>query len=405
MPQFFYAAMNKAGNIVSGVQEAPNESAAISAIQSQGFIITQLTSAVSPGQVLSKQKRKKRKRVKFEDIHFFIGQTAELLDAGVPLLRSLEIISSLVPSQQFADVIKEITTSVRGGSTFRDSIARHPKYFPSYWPFIIEVGESSGNLSHILHELARSIEAKHSLESKIKLALIYPCILVTAAVCVIAVFMLKVIPVFAGIFESFNAELPALTQGVLTLSFWMRRYFVLLILVMALMFYFVKRYFSTTKGKEVRDSMILKLPIFGEVVHEVVHARINMLLSLLVNSGLNLIKSLEIVSQACGNRVYEAAMARVSLAVQQGETLANAMRSEPLFSTMMVQLVMIGEESGKMPNMLDRCSLYFENRVNIFAARLSVIIEPLVLSFVGLLVGTIVIAMFMPIFTLPTVIH
>lgn len=405
MPSYFYTARDSKGGIVHGKQEAESEYLAIRVLQSRNLVITDITDANTQFKASQKKKNKKRhKRVKAEDLLFFIRQTSVLLDAGIPLLRSVGVIEAQIESERLYTAILVIKDDMRAGLTFKDALAKHPKVFPGLWAFLIEAGESSGNLPLILHQLADHLEASMNLKKKMTSALIYPTILVSLSLAAVLVFMLKIIPVFAKLFANFNAKLPPLTMAVIATSNFFQRYFVLMVVLTFAGIYLARRYIATPAGRRNADSLLINLPMFGPLIRDSILARISINLSTMVKSGVNLLKSIEICSKVAGNTLYESALENVGQDIQQGRTLSGSLAENELFAPMMVHMIAIGEESGKLPEMLERVAKYYAERVDVFLERLNTLIEPVVLVLVGGLVGILVVSMFLPIFTLSNVI-
>lgn len=403
MPVFGYQARDAQGKAVAGIQEAGSEAAAVRILQSRDLLVTRIQSLSSEFQKKTKAKRKHRK-VKAEDLLFFIRQEATLLDAGIPLLRSIEIITNQINSLRLLEALEKVKNDIKSGSSLRDSLARHPKIFPPLWTHLIEAGETSGNLPLVLDQLATNLEANMNLRKKLVSAMVYPAVLIVIAFGAVLVFLLKIIPIFSKLFKMFNAKLPGITVFVISISDFMRVYFLPIFATLLVIAFFVKRYLDTPMGRAFADRTVLRIPVFESFIKDGILARISINLSTLVKSGVNLLKSIEIVSQISGNTVYQTALLNVSHDVQQGKSLSNALAQNPLFPPMMVDMIMIGEESGRLPDMMSRVAKYYEDRVDTFIGRLSTLIEPVILVFIGALVGFLVVAIFLPIFSLSTVV-
>ena len=406
MPVYIYTARDSGtGNTVHGNQEADSEYAAIRILQSRNLLIFKIASANLDLATATRSHRQKRhKKARSKDLLFFVRQTATLLIAGVPVLRALEIIVSQVDSQSLQEALKSVIEDIKAGSTFRGALSKHPKIFPSLWVFLIEAGETSGNLPMVLNQLADYIEAGTNLKTKIVSAMVYPSVVIGVAIVAVLVFMLKLIPIFSKLFSSFNAKLPPLTLVVISVSEFFQHYILYLALVVGVAAYFLKRYINTPSGSKALDRLMLKIPIFGELVRDIILARISITLSTLTQSGVNLLESIDISSRAAGNSLYESALKNVGHDIQQGKSLSTSLAENALFPPMVVQMVMVGEESGQLPDMIKRVAEYYQLRVDIFVSRLGTLIEPIILVVVGGFVGVLVVAMFLPIFTLSSVV-
>jgi type IV pilus assembly protein PilC len=406
MPIFHYTARDENGKLVQGTQEADDESSAVRQLQAKNLLVTKVVPAAvaAVGGVIQKPKKKHRK-VKPEDMLFFVRQTATLLEAGIPLFRAIDIISEQVDSETLQKVIGQLKDDIRAGTTLKEAIAKNPKVFPRIWVFLIEAGEASGNLPLVLHQLADNQEAAMNLRKKIVTAMVYPSVVILVAIVAVLVFLLKVIPIFAQIFDDFGAELPPLTKGVILVSNFFQKTFLFFLAGFFLSGYLFKKYASTQGGRRSVDAFVLRLPIFGEFAKDTILARIAINFSTLIASGVNLLKSIEITSHASGNTLFETALNNASLDVQQGKPLSAALAQSPLFPAIMIHMIRVGEESGKVPDMMAQVGKYYTTRVDVFVSRLGTLIEPAILVIIGGIVGVLVIAMFLPIFNLGSVIN
>ena len=405
MPLFFYKAWDTNGQLIRGDQEAATEAGAVALIQSRGLHITEISGAAGAKPRTRQKQRRRHRKIRNEEVLFFVAQAANLLHVGIPLIRSIEVIADQTDSQSLHDILHEMISNIKAGSTFKDAVARHPKVFPEFWSYLVEAGEISGTLPQILSQLAKNLEANENLKKKIASALIYPSVLITASIAAIIVFIIFVIPIFAKLFKSFHAELPPLTAFILNLSKVMQSYFLLIAAGLALAVYLVKLYIETPTGRMVFHMMLLNLPVVGAPIREILHARVCIILAMLLRSGINFLRCIEVAASVSGNVIFENALNATKPDIQQGHTLSQALSRDPIFSPMLINLVKIGEESGKLPEMVDKSAEYFQSRVDVFATRVGVLIEPVVMVLVGGLIGVIVIAMFMPILRISSVVH
>jgi len=399
-----YVARDSSGKPVQGHQEAPSETAAVSILQSKGLYVTQVLNTATVVKSVKKRKRL-RKRLTAEDQLFFIAQCSNLLGVGIPFVRAMDVISELTESDKMHEVIIEITSNIKSGSTFKDAIARHPKIFPAHWTFLIEAGELSGTLPQVLGQLAQNMEATENLKKKVVSALVYPSVLVSASLAAIIFFMVFIVPIFTKLFKGFKAKLPLVTQIIVNISDFMKSNFLFAVIGGVIAVVFLRRYFASPKGRRVLHIALLRVPIIGSAMSDIIHARMCIILSMLIRSGLNFLKSIEVTSNVSGNFVFETALNNIRLEVQSGKPLSACLGENAIFSPMMVNLVKIGEESGKLPEMVEKASQYFTQRVDIFATRIGVLIEPIVMIVVGGIIGTIAVAIFMPIIRLSSVVN
>ncbi len=399
MASFNYHARDIKGIALKGVVDASDKETAIKELLTKNLIITKLDVATTAG-VFGQKKIKMHKGVKPEDLLSFAREIATLLEAGVSFLRAIDILLPQITSIKLKDAVTVIRLDISAGTTFKDALGKRPDIFPNVWLHIVEAGEMTGKLPFVLNELSNNMATTEGIKKKVTTALIYPGILMLIACGAILFFVTSIIPVFAELFESFDAELPALTLLILGFSDFVRHNLLFMIAVGIIGLYLLRMYLQTFNGRYMRDKTLLALPVFGEMVKDAIIARLCVNLSIMLKSGVNFIQSLDIGSRATGNLVYEQALITVKADVQEGMALSQSMMKQPLFSSMMTQVLMVGEEIGKLDEMLIRVGEYYEARVNVSVGRISALIEPIILVFVGGVIGFLVVAMFLPILTL-----
>ncbi len=406
MPLFEYSARDKWGKLVEGRQQAPAEVSLLRILQGRDLIVTNITLARdAQSDPSDKRSIKKHQKVRQEDLLFFIQQSALLLEVGVPFIRTMELVTDQVESQTLCKVLGTVKTDVRAGQTFQSAIGKYPKIFPPLWSFLIEAGEASGNLPLVMQRLAQYIEATLNLKRKIISALIYPALLMSAAFVALLVFMLKIIPIFSKLFDSFHAKLPPFTLAIVGISAFLQRFFFYLVFLISLAVYGFRWFVGTPRGRKLFDTMVLNIPLFSVFIRDVIVVRIMINLSTLLKSGVNILQSIDICSRTAGNVVFEAALNGTIEDIRQGKSFSFALEQCGLFSPMMVSMIQTGEEGGKLSYMIEKVADYYQVRVDTFISRLSVLIEPLILIFIGGIIGTIVIAMFLPIINIGQVIR
>ena len=408
MAQFFYTVRTKEGKLESGSMEAVTEDELVSALQSRGHIVISVSKKKGeirfPGQEKREEslqrKRKFHSWVKTDDMIVFSRQLATMLEAGVTLLRSLEIISQQVESRRLYLAMEEIKKDIEKGHTFRDALAKHPKVFSKFWIHLVETGEASGHLPSTLEQLANFLEASGSVQRKAVSALIYPVILILVAVSAIIIFVVKIIPIFSDIFGGFDMELPLLTRMVITFSDIIRHRLGIIIGVGVGVVFVLRKYIQTEGGRWSFDRLKLKLPVFGSLFQIMSISRFTSSLGTLIKSGVPILHSLEIVEKTTGNKIVEKAIGEVKESVREGKTIAEPLEKSALFPPMVVQMIRVGEEIGELGKMLDRISKFYEERVSTFVERLATLFEPIAIIFMGGIVGVLVVSMFLPIFQL-----
>ncbi len=406
MPLFEYSARDKWGKLVQGRQQAPAEASLMRILQGRDLIVTNITPThVAPSDSSGKRTIKKHQKVKQEDLLFFIQQSALLLEVGVPFIRTMELVTDQVESETLSKILGTVKTDVRAGQTFQSAISKYPKIFPPLWSFLIEAGEASGNLPLIMKRLGLYIEAVLNLKRKIISALIYPALLMSAALVALLFFMIRIIPIFTKLFDSFQAKLPPFTLAIVGVSTFLQRFFFYLVFLTFLAVVGVRWYVGTPPGRKHLDKTLLNIPLFGAFIRDVIVVRIMINLSTLLKSGVNILQSIDICSRTAGNVIFEAALNGTIEDIRQGKSFSFALERCGLFSPMMVSMIQTGEEGGQLSYMIEKVADYYQVRVDTFIGRLSVLIEPLILIFIGGVVGSIVIAMFLPIINIGRIVR
>jgi type IV pilus assembly protein PilC len=339
-----------------------------------------------------------KKKVNQRAIAIFTRQLATMIDAGLPLVQSLEILSLQQEGKLFKNIIREIREDVEGGSTFAGALKKHPATFNELYTNLVVAGEEGGILDTILTRLANYIEKSEALKKKVKSALIYPATIVGVAVIVVMILMIFVIPVFETLFKSAGQNLPLPTLIVLTLSKLIKKYVVILIPAFILLFYMARKYYQTQNGRAVIDRLILKLPVFGPLLRKIAVARFSRTLGTLVSSGVPILDGLTIVSRTAGNKTIETAILNARASIREGETIAEPLNRSKIFPPMVIQMISVGESTGALDNMLSKIAEFYEDEVDIAVANLTSLLEPFLMIFLGVVIGGVVIAMYLPIF-------
>jgi type IV pilus assembly protein PilC len=359
---------------------------------------------VAPIQILEKKERKLgfsfRRKVSQGEIAIFTRQFSVMLDAGLPLVQCLEAIGSQHSNPAFRDVLGQVRGDVEAGSTLSDAMARHPKVFDPLFTNMIAAGETGGILDTILQRLSIFIEKIVKLKRALKSAMIYPSIILFIAVSVVLVILWKVIPVFRTLFEGFNVELPLLTRIVISASAFVESYSIFIGIFLGLCGYALNRYYQTESGKMNVDRFLLKVPVLGEILRKIAVARFTRTLATLQSSGVPILEGLDITARTSGNAVLQSVVLSLRKSIEEGKTIADPMRESKFFPPMVTQMVSVGESTGELDTMLLKVAYYYEEEVDVVVANLLVILEPMLLVFLGVMVGAIVIAMYMPLFKL-----
>ena len=396
---FTWSGTDKSGHATKGEIEASNQAMAKAQLRQQG---------IKPKSVKKKPKPLfggQGKAIKAADIAIFTRQLATMLKAGVPLVQSFEIVEDGLEKPRMRELVKTIRNDVASGSGLAPSLAKHPRHFDDLFCSLVGSGEDSGTLEVMLDRVATYKEKTEQLKAKIRKAMTYPTAVVCVALVVCAILLIKVVPVFANTFQSFGSELPAFTQFVMDISdFVIAWWFVMLVGIIAIIFAFREIKLRSVAFSEWLDRLALRLPVVGGIVHDSVIARFSRTLATTFAAGVPLVDALNSTAGAAGNSVYAKAIRRIRDDVTTGTTLYNSIKVTGLFPNMLLQMVSIGEESGALDEMLDKVATHYEEAVDNAVDSLSSLMEPLIMSILGVLVGGLMIAMYLPIFMLGSVI-
>jgi len=341
-----------------------------------------------------------KKKVSQTEVAVFTRQFSVMLDAGLPLVQALDAIGQQHPNQAFKTVLEQIRGDVESGSTLSAAMARHPKVFDSLFTNMVAAGETGGILDTILQRLSSYIEKMVKLKRALRSALIYPSVILTIAVAVVTIIMWKVIPVFATLFEGFNVELPLLTRAVIAASKLIQHFALYFIILIGLGIFGLRSYYRTEGGRHVVDRTLLKMPVLGPVLRKIAVARFTRTLATLLASGVPILEGLNITAKTSGNAVLEDVIHDMRQRIEGGGTMVDPMRQSGFFPPMVNQMVAVGESTGELDTMLVKVADYYEEEVDVVVANLLTILEPVLMVFLGVVVGGIVIAMYMPLFRL-----
>ncbi len=400
IPNFLYEGTNRRGQKIKGEIPSKNMALAKAVLRKQGINVTSIR---------KKQKNLlefiSKKKVSPMDIAIFTRQLATMMKAGVPLVQSFEIVAEGLDNPSMREVVLGIKGEVEGGNTFAGALRKYPLYFDDLFCSLVASGEQSGALETMLDRVAIYKEKSELLKQKIKKAMKYPMAVIVVALVVTIILMVKVVPVFQDLFSSFGADLPAFTQMVVNMSNWMQVYWWALIGIIAIAIgAFVEAKKRSEKFRDFLDITVLKLPVFGDLVYKAIIARFSRTLSTTFAAGVPLIDALESTAGATNNVLYRKATMQIREDISSGQQLQFAMRATNRFPSMAIQMVAIGEESGALDAMLDKVATHFENEVDNAVDGLTSMMEPLIMSILGVLVGGLVIAMYLPIFQMGSVI-
>ncbi len=403
MALYKYVAKNASGQTVTGVLDAPDRNVLIGKLREKDLVIVSI--AESKGAVQQQGSFFSRRSISIDDMVIFSRQLATMVDAGIPLVGALDILGEQMENKTFSDVILKVRDNVETGSSLSEAFSRHPKVFSSLFVNMVKAGESSGMLDEILDRVATYLEKTSALQKKVKAALIYPAVITTMAIAITIILLVKVIPVFKDIFAGFGAALPKPTQVLINISDIMRKYFFFCIGFTAIMVFLFIRYVNTEKGRLRFDTIMLNMPIFGILLRKVAVSKFTRTLSTLVKSGVPILSSLEIVGKTSGNKLIEMAVGNIRSSIREGENIAEPLAKSKVFPPMVVRMVSVGEQTGELEKMLSKIADFYDAQVDAAVSGLTSMIEPLIIAFLGVVIGTIVICMFLPIFKISTIIN
>jgi type IV pilus assembly protein PilC len=395
MPTFEWKGTARNGQTQTGVLVADSKDAVINMMRRQQIVVTAV-----------KEKGKEIALPKFgggvppQSIAIFTRQFSVMIDAGLPLVQCLEILGSQQDHKVFKRVLIQVRQDVESGSNLADSMRKHPKVFSDLYTNMVAAGEAGGILDTILQRLATYIEKAVKLNSQVKSAMIYPVAVISIAVIVVMIILWKVIPVFASLFASLGAELPLPTRVVIALSNFIADFWWLITIVVVAGVYFVRRYHETYKGKRVIDGFVLKMPVVGLLMRKIAVARFCRTLSTLTSSGVPILDGLQITARTAGNSIVEDAIMSTRKSVEEGKTISEPLGDTEVFPPMVVQMIAVGEQTGALDTMLSKIADFYEDEVDLAVAGLMKLLEPVLIAFLGVAIGGIVIAMYMPMFSL-----
>ncbi len=392
MPTYRYVAKENTGKTVSGVLDYSDKSLLIDALRKKGLIIISINEAVKKRSGIG------AKKVKLEDIVIFSRQLATMVDSGIPLVQAADILYDQIEKPYFKSVVATIRDDIEVGSSFSEALSKHPNVFSALYINMVKAGESSGALDDILDRLATYLEKTNTLQRKVKSSLIYPAVVVTMAMLITLVMLLKVIPTFKGIFAMLGGTLPFPTRILILVSDTLRSMFLYVVVIFAALAFAAKAYMKTPQGRSVFDRIILRLPILGILFRKIAVAKFTRTLATLVKSGVPILVSLDIVGRTAGNTVIEKALSDVRKSIKEGENIADPLAKSGAFPPMVVRMIRVGEQTGELEKMLGKIADFYDDQVDAAVSGLTSLIEPLIIAFLGVVIGGIVIAMFLPVF-------
>jgi type IV pilus assembly protein PilC len=396
MPQFEWEGKTLNGEPKKGVSKASSGDALRATLRKDGIIITRSTET----KVAKSEKYNPKKKIKKLHIVLFTRQLSTMITSGLPLVQSLDILGNQMEDANFRGIVREIKAKIEGGSRFADALRDFPQCFDELYVNLVVAGEEGGLLDNVLQRLALYMEKSERLKKKVKSAMIYPIAIIVVAIGVTLVLLLFVIPVFEKMFKEMGAELPLMTQLVISLSNYIKSYILYFVPVVVVAVYGFLRYYKTEGGNRKIDAIILKLPLFGVLTLKASVARITRTLSTLLTSGVAILESLVICAKVAGNKVIEDALMVARSRISEGKTMSEPLEQAGIFPPMVVQMVQVGESTGALDSMLGKIADFYDEDVDNIVTNMTALMEPMIMMFLGVVLGGLVIAMYLPIFKL-----
>lgn len=399
MPSYTYTARETAtGREIRNSVDAATEQAAIAALLNRNLLV------ISIQEKASKKGRVQGGKIILADLVVFTRQLATMIDAGITIVQSLQALADQTSNKVMRDTIRDVCMRVESGESFSEALQRHPKAFNRLYYSMVSAGEKGGLLAEILGRLATYLENTERLRKKVKTALMYPTAVTVVAICITTFLLVKVIPTFSEVYQGFGAKLPGPTQFMLNLSSIVQHYLLLFIVLAGAgtwgWLYFIK----TKVGREFWDKYRLRLPVFGPIAHKICLARFTRTLSSLIRSGVPILEVLQIVSATVGNVIMEKAIKTAAQDIERGEGISAAIGKNPIFPAMVTRMMSAGEQTGNIDSMLERVAKFLDEEVEATLSGMMSLIEPMLIVFLGVVIGGMVICMFLPIFNLANVV-
>ena len=400
MPVFAYVVKDKVGKTHSGMLEVESRNALIEQLWKQEFVVLSIEEKAQGKGVL----KVGQARVKSEQLVIFSRQLATMVDSGIPIAPAIDVLADQMEDKNFKTTLKKIRDDIEAGSSLSEALGRHPRVFSDFFVNMVRAGESSGRLDEILDRVATYIEKVSVLTGKVRASLFYPAFVTVLSFGITTFLIVVIVPKFKEIFTSLGGELPWPTRILLNISEFMGAYLVIEIVGLIAFCMGFQFYVNTANGRLWFDQMVLKVPIIGKLLQKVFIARFSRTLSTLVKSGVPILGSLEIVAKTSGNKVVERAVMSARSSIKEGENIADPLSHSKVFPTMVTRMIAVGERTGELEKMLTKIADFYENEVDASITALTSLIEPLVIAVLGIVIGGIVIALFLPIFKISTLV-
>lgn len=399
MPTYQYNAKDKNGRSVVGTLDAPSEAEAANLLHNKELLVLALK------ETKKKALTSKGARVKLDELVVFSRQLATMIDAGIPLVQALGILVEQIDNKGLRNVVAIVRQDIEAGMSFCDALAKHPSVFSELYVNMTKAGEASGMLNEVLDRLSSYLEKASALNRKVKSSLVYPAVVVTMAMLITAVLLLKVVPTFKGIFDSLGGTLPLPTRILIGVSDLLKSFFIPTAAILFILGFLFQRYIATEKGRYNFDAQKLRLPVLGALFRKVAVAKFSRTFSTLIKSGVSVLNALDIVGKTAGNKMVEKSVSNCRTAVREGESIAQPLSKGNVFPPIVCRMIGVGEQTGQLEKMLTKIADFYDEQVDAAVSSLTSLIEPLVIAVLGVVIGGIVISLFLPIFKITELIN
>ena len=399
MATYKYIAIDKNGKRIEAFHSAESEKNLVSTLSANQLTIVSITEQKKRASIF-----KKSTKIKSDDLILFSRQLATMVNAGLPLVQGLDTLAEQMENPSLKTLIRKLEDDVEGGESFSQALLKHQKVFSEFYVSMIRAGEESGTLDEILNRLATYLENSAKLARKVKSALVYPAVVTVMSILIVMVLILKVVPTFKSIFDAFGGTLPLPTRVLIGTSEILKDYFLIVAGILAVAFFLLRKYVRTEKGRLQFDGLKLRIIIFGSLMKKVALAKFARTLCTLIKSSVPILKALEIVGATSGNKVLEKTLSSVGIGVKEGKPIAEPLSKSRFFPAMVVKMISVGEKTGALEDMLTKIADFYESEVDAAVDGLTSVIEPVLICFLGIIIGSIVIAMFLPILKMSTLV-
>jgi len=401
MPVFLWEAVTKKDEVKKGEIEAIDEITVRGLLRRQGFKSIEVKK--KPKDILEYLPFLKGK-IKEKNVVVFCRIFSTMINAGLPLIQCLDLLSQQEQNKEFSKIIRAVKEDIEGGTSLTNALKKYPAIFDELFVNLIAAGEAGGILDVILERLSTYMEKAMKLKARVKGAMTYPVAVLVISMAVVALLLLKVIPVFQKMFEGMGGQLPGLTQALISASQWTQKYWYMIAAILFVIYIAFKRFYKTEKGRWTVDSLMLKSPVFGDLLKKVAVAKFSRTLSTMMSSGVPILEGLSIVSKTSGNVVVEDALMKTRQSISEGRTISEPLSETGIFPPMVVQMISVGEATGALDSMLSKIAAFYDDEIDVAVDSMTALLEPVMMVFLGTVVGGMIIAMYLPIFKLASVV-